>query len=54
MVACYDVFYGNRYTFVWLLLRKLFRLYAIRVLNKEMSSLESSSDDVNIRIMLSY
>jgi len=53
-VGCYDVFYGTRYTFVWLLLRKLFRLYVIRVLNKELSCLEGSSDDINIMTKLSY
>jgi hypothetical protein len=50
----YDVFYCTRNTFVCLLLRKLFLLYVIRVLNKELSSLVGTSDDFNISTKLSY
>jgi hypothetical protein len=45
----YDVFCGTRYT-----LRKLFCLYAIRLLNKELSCLVGTSDDFNLRTKLSY
>ena len=50
----YGVFYGTRYTLIWLLLRTLFLLYVIRLLNKELSCLVGTSDDFNLRTKLSY
>jgi len=38
----------------YLLLRKLFRLYLIRLLNKELSCLVGTSDDFNLRTKLPY
>jgi hypothetical protein len=53
VVFSYDVFYGTRYKFIWLLLRKLFCLYVIRLLNKELSCLVDQMI-FNIRTDLSY